>query len=172
MGASGLYGSRQPRDPSSARPRVLRELDATATVLANRQDESEQSRKRLIEQSREFKKNTPESSDRLLPLRHSPPCLRTTCGLGTRIQARANSRGERSTEGGTGVRLRLLLERLPSKAEDLDLTLPKALPGDHRAQLRSAMAQSTSRTGGASCCGVEHGCPGNRGGARTPGTLF
>uniref|UniRef100_A0A452DYT8 Protein CASP n=1 Tax=Capra hircus TaxID=9925 RepID=A0A452DYT8_CAPHI len=38
----------------------LRELDATATVLANRQDESEQSRKRLIEQSREFKKNTPE----------------------------------------------------------------------------------------------------------------
>uniref|UniRef100_A0A5F9D671 Cut like homeobox 1 n=1 Tax=Oryctolagus cuniculus TaxID=9986 RepID=A0A5F9D671_RABIT len=36
------------------------ELDATATVLANRQDESEQSRKRLIEQSREFKKNTPE----------------------------------------------------------------------------------------------------------------
>uniref|UniRef100_A0A8D2LQR3 Homeobox protein cut-like n=1 Tax=Varanus komodoensis TaxID=61221 RepID=A0A8D2LQR3_VARKO len=36
------------------------ELDATATVLANRQDESEQSRKKLIEQSREFKKNTPE----------------------------------------------------------------------------------------------------------------
>uniref|UniRef100_A0A8C4Y3F0 Protein CASP n=1 Tax=Gopherus evgoodei TaxID=1825980 RepID=A0A8C4Y3F0_9SAUR len=35
-------------------------LDATATVLANRQDESEQSRKKLIEQSREFKKNTPE----------------------------------------------------------------------------------------------------------------
>uniref|UniRef100_A0A452U8P5 Protein CASP n=1 Tax=Ursus maritimus TaxID=29073 RepID=A0A452U8P5_URSMA len=41
-------------------PCCLRELDATATVLANRQDESEQSRKRLIEQSREFKKNTPE----------------------------------------------------------------------------------------------------------------
>ncbi|XP_064323928.1 homeobox protein cut-like 1 isoform X6 [Phalacrocorax carbo] len=37
-----------------------RELDATATILANRQDESEQSRKKLIEQSREFKKNTPE----------------------------------------------------------------------------------------------------------------
>uniref|UniRef100_A0A8C9UZD0 Protein CASP n=1 Tax=Scleropages formosus TaxID=113540 RepID=A0A8C9UZD0_SCLFO len=37
-----------------------RELDATATVLANRQDESEQSRKKLIDQSREFKKNTPE----------------------------------------------------------------------------------------------------------------
>ncbi|KAM8999202.1 protein CASP isoform 13-T14 [Sarcophilus harrisii] len=41
-------------------PQLQRELDATATVLANRQDESEQSRKRLIEQSREFKKNTPE----------------------------------------------------------------------------------------------------------------
>ncbi|KAM4820605.1 homeobox protein cut-like 1 isoform 8-T8 [Thomomys bottae] len=39
---------------------LQRELDATATVLANRQDESEQSRKRLIEQSREFKKSTPE----------------------------------------------------------------------------------------------------------------
>ncbi|XP_062448838.1 homeobox protein cut-like 1 isoform X2 [Rhea pennata] len=39
---------------------LQRELDATATVLANRQDESEQSRKKLIEQSREFKKNTPE----------------------------------------------------------------------------------------------------------------
>ncbi|XP_064425032.1 homeobox protein cut-like 1 isoform X3 [Latimeria chalumnae] len=39
---------------------LQRELDSTATELANRQDESEQSRKRLIEQSREFKKNTPE----------------------------------------------------------------------------------------------------------------
>ncbi|XP_048836211.1 cut-like homeobox 1b isoform X2 [Brienomyrus brachyistius] len=39
---------------------LQRELDATATVLANRQDESEQSRKQLIDQSREFKKNTPE----------------------------------------------------------------------------------------------------------------
>uniref|UniRef100_A0AAY4A939 Protein CASP n=1 Tax=Denticeps clupeoides TaxID=299321 RepID=A0AAY4A939_9TELE len=37
-----------------------RELDATATVLAHRQDESEQSRKKLIDQSRDFKKNTPE----------------------------------------------------------------------------------------------------------------
>uniref|UniRef100_A0AAY4A8A0 Homeobox protein cut-like n=1 Tax=Denticeps clupeoides TaxID=299321 RepID=A0AAY4A8A0_9TELE len=36
------------------------ELDATATVLAHRQDESEQSRKKLIDQSRDFKKNTPE----------------------------------------------------------------------------------------------------------------
>ncbi|XP_064159178.1 homeobox protein cut-like 1 isoform X1 [Anguilla rostrata] len=39
---------------------LQRELDTTATVLANRQDESEQSRKSLIDQSREFKKNTPE----------------------------------------------------------------------------------------------------------------
>ncbi|KAJ3590233.1 hypothetical protein NHX12_008187, partial [Muraenolepis orangiensis] len=37
-----------------------KELDATATQLANRQDESEQSRKTLIDLSREFKKNTPE----------------------------------------------------------------------------------------------------------------
>uniref|UniRef100_A0A8D2MSY0 Protein CASP n=1 Tax=Zonotrichia albicollis TaxID=44394 RepID=A0A8D2MSY0_ZONAL len=41
-------------------PYQIRELDTTATILANRQDESEQSRKKLIEQSREFKKNTPE----------------------------------------------------------------------------------------------------------------
>ncbi|XP_055064160.2 homeobox protein cut-like 1 isoform X4 [Misgurnus anguillicaudatus] len=39
---------------------LQKELDATATSLANRQDESEQSRKKLIDQSREFKKNTPE----------------------------------------------------------------------------------------------------------------
>ncbi|XP_021473628.2 homeobox protein cut-like 1 isoform X5 [Oncorhynchus mykiss] len=39
---------------------LQRELNATATALANRQDESEQSRKKLIDQSREFKKNTPE----------------------------------------------------------------------------------------------------------------
>ncbi|XP_039099437.1 homeobox protein cut-like 1 isoform X2 [Hyaena hyaena] len=55
----------QPWDPARwmlcvAGAKLKRELDATATVLANRQDESEQSRKRLIEQSREFKKNTPE----------------------------------------------------------------------------------------------------------------
>uniref|UniRef100_A0A665UBG4 Protein CASP n=1 Tax=Echeneis naucrates TaxID=173247 RepID=A0A665UBG4_ECHNA len=42
---------------SSSQPK---ELDATATQLANRQDESEQSRKKLIDLSREFKKNTPE----------------------------------------------------------------------------------------------------------------
>uniref|UniRef100_A0AAY4EJL5 Homeobox protein cut-like n=1 Tax=Denticeps clupeoides TaxID=299321 RepID=A0AAY4EJL5_9TELE len=41
---------------------LQKELDATATALANRQDESEQSRKKLIDQSREFKKNTPEVS--------------------------------------------------------------------------------------------------------------
>ncbi|XP_069004291.1 cut-like homeobox 1b isoform X2 [Embiotoca jacksoni] len=40
--------------------RPWKELDATATQLANRQDESEQSRKKLIDLSREFKKNTPE----------------------------------------------------------------------------------------------------------------
>ncbi|XP_051973630.1 homeobox protein cut-like 1 isoform X1 [Xyrauchen texanus] len=39
---------------------LQKELDATATALANRQDESEQSRKKLIDQSREFKKDTPE----------------------------------------------------------------------------------------------------------------
>uniref|UniRef100_A0A8C2GIK1 Protein CASP n=1 Tax=Cyprinus carpio TaxID=7962 RepID=A0A8C2GIK1_CYPCA len=36
------------------------ELDSTATLLASRQDDSEQSRKKLIDQSRDFKKNTPE----------------------------------------------------------------------------------------------------------------
>ncbi|XP_014678761.1 PREDICTED: protein CASP-like, partial [Priapulus caudatus] len=39
-----------------------RELDLTATELANRQDQSDASRKRLVELSREFKKNTPEGS--------------------------------------------------------------------------------------------------------------
>ncbi|XP_011480811.2 protein CASP isoform X2 [Oryzias latipes] len=39
---------------------LQKELDATATQLANRQDESEQSRKKLIDLSREFKKTTPE----------------------------------------------------------------------------------------------------------------
>ncbi|GFO29658.1 homeobox protein cut-like 1 [Plakobranchus ocellatus] len=45
---------------STARRNHERELDTTATELANRQDESEGSRKRLVEQSRDFKKNTPE----------------------------------------------------------------------------------------------------------------
>ncbi|XP_030156090.1 homeobox protein cut-like 1 isoform X6 [Lynx canadensis] len=62
---SALAAPGRPRDPVRwmlcvAGAKLKRELDATATVLANRQDESEQSRKRLIEQSREFKKNTPE----------------------------------------------------------------------------------------------------------------
>ncbi|XP_030648563.1 homeobox protein cut-like 1 [Chanos chanos] len=39
---------------------LQKELHTTATSLANRQDESEQSRKKLIDQSREFKKNSPE----------------------------------------------------------------------------------------------------------------
>uniref|UniRef100_A0A667X1P8 Cut like homeobox 1 n=1 Tax=Myripristis murdjan TaxID=586833 RepID=A0A667X1P8_9TELE len=39
---------------------LQKELDATATALVSRQDESEQARKTLIDQSREFKKNTPE----------------------------------------------------------------------------------------------------------------
>lgn len=50
-----------------------RELDTTATILANRQDESEQSRKKLIEQSREFKKNTPEVRRKPVPV--------SCCGL-------------------------------------------------------------------------------------------
>ncbi|XP_055513444.1 cut-like homeobox 1b isoform X11 [Leucoraja erinacea] len=45
---------------------LQRELDTTATVLANRQDESEQSRKRLIDESREFKKSTPEDLRKLV----------------------------------------------------------------------------------------------------------
>ncbi|XP_076779357.1 protein CASP isoform X9 [Arvicanthis niloticus] len=63
--SSAFAAPGQPRDSARwmlcvAGAKLKRELDATATVLANRQDESEQSRKRLIEQSREFKKNTPE----------------------------------------------------------------------------------------------------------------
>ncbi|KRX56040.1 Homeobox protein cut-like ceh-44 [Trichinella sp. T9] len=41
-------------------PALQKELDETAAELANRQDESECSRQRLIENSREYKKNTPE----------------------------------------------------------------------------------------------------------------
>ncbi|PIK56943.1 putative homeobox protein cut-like 1 isoform X5 [Apostichopus japonicus] len=39
----------------------MKELDTLASELANRQDESDTSRKRLVEQSRDFKKNTPET---------------------------------------------------------------------------------------------------------------
>ncbi|XP_023675187.1 homeobox protein cut-like 1 isoform X6 [Paramormyrops kingsleyae] len=59
----GLLASKALRREGAGKRRVSRlwrELDATATALANRQDESEQSRKKLIDQSREFKKNTPE----------------------------------------------------------------------------------------------------------------
>jgi hypothetical protein len=35
-------------------------LDATATEIASRADESDQSRKKLVELSRDFKKNTNE----------------------------------------------------------------------------------------------------------------
>lgn len=49
---------------------LQKELDATATQLANRQDESEQTRKKLIDLSREFKKNTPEV--RIYIRRHAP----------------------------------------------------------------------------------------------------
>ncbi|XP_045317887.1 protein CASP isoform X11 [Leopardus geoffroyi] len=59
-GGSPTASSTSPQAHWPCGPMTKRELDATATVLANRQDESEQSRKRLIEQSREFKKNTPE----------------------------------------------------------------------------------------------------------------
>jgi homeobox protein cut-like len=41
---------------------LQRELDSTATELASKQDESDAARKKLVEQSREFKKNTPEVS--------------------------------------------------------------------------------------------------------------
>lgn len=37
-------------------------LDTTAAELADRQDESDTSRKKLVELSRDFKKNTPEVS--------------------------------------------------------------------------------------------------------------
>ncbi|XP_016088265.1 cut-like homeobox 1b [Sinocyclocheilus grahami] len=44
----------------------IRELDGAATLLAGRQDDSEQSRKKLIDQSRDFKKNTPEDLRKLV----------------------------------------------------------------------------------------------------------
>ncbi|XP_052220962.1 homeobox protein cut-like 1 isoform X2 [Dreissena polymorpha] len=43
-----------------------KELDTTATELANRQDESDTSRKRLVDLSREFKKTTPEDIRKLV----------------------------------------------------------------------------------------------------------
>ncbi|XP_065890443.1 protein CASP-like [Dysidea avara] len=41
-------------------PEFHKQLEATATEIANRQDESDTSRKRLVEQSKEFKKTTTE----------------------------------------------------------------------------------------------------------------
>ncbi|KAI7800678.1 cut-like homeobox 1b isoform X1 [Triplophysa rosa] len=45
---------------------LQRELDSIATLLASRQDDSEQSRKNLVEQSRHFKKSTPEDLRKLV----------------------------------------------------------------------------------------------------------
>ncbi|XP_073718838.1 cut-like homeobox 1b isoform X2 [Misgurnus anguillicaudatus] len=45
---------------------LQRELDSTATLLASRQDDSEQSRKNLVEQSRQFKKSSPEDLRKLV----------------------------------------------------------------------------------------------------------
>uniref|UniRef100_A0A673H0A8 Protein CASP n=1 Tax=Sinocyclocheilus rhinocerous TaxID=307959 RepID=A0A673H0A8_9TELE len=72
------YQHKDPRAPADSKIRVgkmiqtshhyclytvfQRELDSSATLLASRQDDSEQSRKKLIDQSRNFKKNTPEVS--------------------------------------------------------------------------------------------------------------
>ena len=42
------------------RHEIQKQLEATATEIANRQDESDASRKRLVEQSKEFKKTTTE----------------------------------------------------------------------------------------------------------------
>ncbi|PVD31492.1 hypothetical protein C0Q70_06904 [Pomacea canaliculata] len=49
-----------PTSNQAVRLMMNRELDTTATDLANRQDESDVSRRKLVELSREFKKNTPE----------------------------------------------------------------------------------------------------------------
>ena len=48
---------------STARVLFQRDLDVGATELAARQDESEVSRRKLVELSREFKKTTPEVSE-------------------------------------------------------------------------------------------------------------
>jgi len=45
---------------------LQQELDVTANDLATRQDESDSSRKRLVEQSREFKKVTAEVSRKIM----------------------------------------------------------------------------------------------------------
>ncbi|KAL1266482.1 hypothetical protein QQF64_002157, partial [Cirrhinus molitorella] len=60
VGRQGPQTADFSRGPPGVGLQRAKELDATAAALANRQDESEQSRKKLIDQSREFKKNTPE----------------------------------------------------------------------------------------------------------------
>ncbi|CAH2295907.1 homeobox cut-like 2, partial [Pelobates cultripes] len=47
-------------DPKCKQASVQKELNSLASELAARQEESEHSHKRLIEISREFKKNVPE----------------------------------------------------------------------------------------------------------------
>ncbi|XP_067307610.1 cut-like homeobox 1b isoform X1 [Pseudorasbora parva] len=68
---------------------LQRELDGTATLLASRQDDSEHSRKKLIEQSREFKKNTPEDLRKLVS-----PLLKS-------LQAEIDALSKRSKESET-----------------------------------------------------------------------
>ncbi|KAL8619077.1 hypothetical protein ACOMHN_019349 [Nucella lapillus] len=48
-----------------------RELDGTAGSIANRQDDSEASKKRLVQLTRDFKKNTPEV---VCPLERQSSC--------------------------------------------------------------------------------------------------
>lgn len=50
---------------------LQRELDATATELADRQDKSEASRKKLVELSREFKRTASEVSNTLIAIVNS-----------------------------------------------------------------------------------------------------
>ena len=58
---------------------LQKELDISATELAARQDQSDISRKRLVDQSREFKKNTPEVSTSDIPFERSLSGYRDNC---------------------------------------------------------------------------------------------
>ena len=71
---------------------LQKELDTTATQLANRQDESEQARKQLIDQSREFKKTTPEVRSHRSGSRSSHSGSRRVCVHAVRAH------GQRSQE--------------------------------------------------------------------------
>ncbi|XP_069083051.1 homeobox protein cut-like 1 isoform X1 [Pleurodeles waltl] len=89
---------------------LQRELDATATLLANRQDESEQSRKKLIDQSREFKKNTPEDLRKQVA-----PLLKS-------FQAEIDALSKRSKEAEAGfLNVYKRLIDVPDPAPALDL---------------------------------------------------